>query len=213
MSRVLAAAAGSVVLLLVLAGCSNEPDAAQRSEPQAVEAGVDVDTPRLRALKSDAGVERCEPGQPGDAEAGGHTPDRMPDVVLPCLGGGPDVDLSSLRGPMVVNLWAQWCGPCRGELPYYQRLHERAGDRVRVLGIDYQDTQPQQALELVRDTGVTYPLLADPAAATRAPFRVRGLPGLLFVDEHGSVVHQEYTVIRSEHQLRELVETYLGVRL
>jgi hypothetical protein len=60
---------------------------------------------------------------------------------------------------------------------------------------------------------VTYPLLADPEAQVRVPFRVRGLPGVVLVDADGTVVHVEYVVIRSYDQLRELVEEHLGVRV
>jgi thiol-disulfide isomerase/thioredoxin len=139
----------------------------------------------------------------------------MPEITLPCLGGGPDVDLSRLRGPLVVNLFAQWCGPCREELPFYEQLHE-AG-KVAVLGIDYLDTQPAGALELADATGVTYPLLADPGGLLRAPFRVRGLPGVLFVDAQGRITNDggrpTFTVIRSYDELTALVREHLGVRL
>ncbi|MGH3365051.1 MAG: TlpA family protein disulfide reductase, partial [Nocardioidaceae bacterium] len=171
-------------------------------------ADVDVDTPELRAAKKQAGIADC-PAAP--AEGGAVPEGALPQVTLPCLGGGADVDLSTLRGPMVVNLWAQWCGPCREELPYYQRLHERAGDQVEVLGVDYQDTRPDWALDLLRETGVTFPSVADPGGELRVPLRVRGLPGILFVDGDGRLVHQEFAVIESYEQLTGLVEQHLGV--
>jgi hypothetical protein len=80
-----------------------------------------------------------------------------------------------------------------------------------VLGVDYEDTQPDWALELLDDTGVTYPSLADPRADLRVPFRVRGLPGIVFVDPNGEVVAVEYLVIESYDQLAGLVEEHLGV--
>jgi len=166
-----------------------------------------VDTPALRAAKKKAGIDTCPSLKPGAATADGS----LPDVTLPCLGGGPDVNLSALRGPMVVNLWAQWCGPCRQELPHYQELHERAGDRVRVVGVDYQDTRPDWAIDLLGQTGVTYPSVADPGGDLRVPLRVRGLPGILFVDAKGRVVHQEFAVIESYDQLAGMVRKYLGV--
>lgn len=212
------ALAAAVVLPLLLAACTStaDRDGADKADDGGglFETTVDVDTAELRAAKREAGVEDCRPGESSSATAGGTVGDTgngLPDIVLPCLGGGPDVNLSSLQGPMVINLWAQWCGPCREELPYYQQLHERAGDKVSVVGIDYQDTLPGRALALVEETGVTYPLLADPAADLRVPFRVRGLPMVLFVDEQGQITHQEFVEIRSYDQLHGLVREHLGV--
>jgi thiol-disulfide isomerase/thioredoxin len=208
--RFLPWAAAAAFGVLLLAGCApaDEPDgggAAERSGRFAVD--VDVDTPELRAAKEQAGIADC----PAPDEPAPEAERPLPEVTLACLGGGRDVDLSTLRGPMVVNLWAQWCGPCREELPYYQQLHERAGDRVRVLGVDYQDTRPDWALDLLDQTGVTYPSLADPGAELRVPFRVRGLPGVVLVDETGEVVHVEFLVIESYEQLVDLVDEHLGV--
>jgi thiol-disulfide isomerase/thioredoxin len=186
---------------LLLASCGSPgPDTSSHSTS---EGSVDVSTAALRHLKTSAGVEPCRPGTSSS---------RLPDVTLPCLGGGRDVDLARLHGPMVVNLFAQWCGPCRSELPYYQELHRKAKGKVPVLGVDYLDTQPKAALELVEQTGVTYPLLADPAGDLRVPFRVRGLPGIAFVDADGHVTVQ-YRVFRSYAELRDLVQQQLHVRI
>jgi len=123
------------------------------------------------------------------------------------------VRLAGLRGPMVVNLFAQWCGPCRSELPYYQELHAKGRGTVKVLGIDYLDTQPAKALQLVDQTGVTYPLVADPSGALRRDLRVHGLPGIVLLDRNGRVVDLEYRVFRSYGELRGLVADKLHVRL
>jgi len=188
---------------LLLASCSTGADPGTRTK--AVSTGhVDVDTPALRALKAKAGVDACRPG--------GSTSD-LPAVTLPCLGGGSDVDLAKLRGPLVINLFAQWCGPCRGELPYYQALHAKGKGKVGVLGVDYLDTQPAQALELARASGVTYPLVADPAGTLRTGFKIRGLPGVVLVDRAGKVTDVEYRVFRSYAELRALVSRKLGVAL
>lgn len=209
MRRRTTATLAAALTALVLTGCA--PDGAGGgSGVQPGRARVDVDTPQLARARDDAGIELCAPGG-GSAVDGG-----LPAVTLPCLGGGPDVDLSSLEGPMVVNLWASWCGPCRKELPFYQAFAEEHGDEVAVLGVDYQDVQPAAALELAKETGVTYPLLADPQGLLNGatPFpRLGGLPFLALVDEDGRVVHREYVEITSERQLSDLVERYLEVRL
>jgi thiol-disulfide isomerase/thioredoxin len=197
-------------LLVLVAGCGTDEPAPDTTTPAATH--VDVDTPALRAQKADAGIADCTAPEGGAPVDGG-----MPELTLPCLGGGPDVALSGLRGPLVVNLFAQWCGPCREELPYYERLHEQGKGKVDVLGIDYLDTQPAGALELAQATGVTFPLLADPGGLLREPFRVRGLPGVLFVDAQGRITNDggrpTFTVIRSYDELTSLVREHLGVRL
>jgi thiol-disulfide isomerase/thioredoxin len=171
---------------------------------------VDVDTPALVEAKAAAGVADCVPG------SGSQVDDGLPDITLPCLGGGPDVDLATLRGPMVVSLWAQWCGPCRDEMPILQRFHDTYGDQVAVLGIDYLDTQPDSALALMDKAGATYPSLADPAGdlSAQKPFPVlRGLPYLAFVAADGTVAYLKAGPVDSRQELVDLVEQHLGIRL
>jgi thiol-disulfide isomerase/thioredoxin len=101
-------------------------------------------------------------------------------------------------------------------MPILQDFHEEYGDQVRVIGIDYQDVQTEAAMDLVRQTGATYPLLADPQSdlSGAAPFPVlRGLPFLALVDAEGRVAHQEFTIVESRQQLVGLVNRHLGTSL
>ncbi len=146
------------------------------------------------------------------SDAGTPTPgpsDRLPDVSLRSLTGGPSVDLRSIRGPAVVNLWAQWCVPCKRELPIYQQFYGRHGSEVDVLGVDWQDTQADKARALASRSGVTYPLVVDSEPA----FRARFLPRLVLVDADGRIAFQEYVEIKSLGQLEGLVEKHLGITL
>jgi thiol-disulfide isomerase/thioredoxin len=193
--------AALVAAVLVLAGCS-----ADDVKPPG-QSSVDVDTPELQKLKQETDVASCKPG---DATGAG-----LPDVTLPCLGGGPDIDLSTLRGPLIVNLWASNCGPCRKEMPALEDFHQQYGDRVDVLGIDYQDFQPAAALQLAKRSGVTYPLVADPGGDINANSPVpviRGIPIFLFVTADG---HVEAVAggIDSADDLVELANEHLGIDL
>jgi thiol-disulfide isomerase/thioredoxin len=201
MRRVLAAAL--TLAALALSGCSDDV------VPGPGRADIDVDTPALRQLKAEAGIEACRPGDgdPGDAP--------LPEVTLPCLGGGDDVDLAGLRGPLVINIWAAWCGPCAREMPALARFYERYGDRVPVLGIDYQDPQTGPALELAKKSRVTYPLLADPQGDLqgRAPFpNAIRMPMFAFVGQDGEV-QVAAGGIESVEEMVDLVEQHLGIVL
>jgi thiol-disulfide isomerase/thioredoxin len=202
MRRAVPAALAAALLLLsgCLSACSDDPAA-----PGA--AKVDVDTPQLREIKAGTAVEECAPGDGAD---GG-----LPELTLPCLGGGPDVDLASLEGPMVVNLWASWCGPCKKEMPALQQFYDRYGDQVGVLGVDYQDQQPAAALELAGELGVSYPLVADPGGDLngRDPLPVvRGVPWLVFLDAEGGIELVPGGV-EDAAELVELANEHLGTDL
>jgi thiol-disulfide isomerase/thioredoxin len=153
-------------------------------------------------MKERAGVEACP-------RAGGAGSD-LPDLTLPCLGGGRPVRLSQVSGPAVVSLWASWCVSCPHELPLYQRLSKDTAGRLTVLGVDYQDTQPGAALALLQQTHAVFPQAADPGGDLADHYRVSGLPGLLLVDRDGTVTFLLRRVERYA-DLVALVEQHTGV--
>jgi thiol-disulfide isomerase/thioredoxin len=195
--------AGLVAAVLVLSGCNSD------DVPSPGEAKIDVDTPQLRELKADAGIAACVSGTAEPVDDG------LPDVTLPCLGGGDAVDLASLRGPLVVNLWGSWCGPCVKEMPAVADFYARYGDRVPVLGIDYQDPQTGAAIDLAKKSGVTYPLVADTQGDLQAksPFPARMVvPSFAFVAADGTVTLVPGG-IESSDDLVDLVDEYFGIDL
>lgn len=140
----------------------------------------------------------------------------LPDLVLDGFDGSAPLDLAALRGPAVITLWASWCAPCRDELPVVERFHQRHGDRVQVVGVDYQDVQVDAARALARDSGITFRLAADPdgTLSGAAPFPLlRGLPFWAWVDGRGRVVHQQFVEMTSVRQLRDQVRSRLGIAL
>lgn len=181
---------------LLAAGCSAP------SVPTVNAPDVKVDTAELRALKATTEIADCERQTAPVAEDG------LPDVELPCLGGGPDVALARLRGPLVVNLWAQSCEPCRRELPIYETFHQKYAGKVGVLGVDWLDNQPGYALQMAKDSGVSYPQVAD----IEPHIQTMALPRLVLLDANGNVAFSDYLEIKSLPQLEELVEKHLGVK-
>ena len=186
-----------VAALVLLAGCAGAPT----PEAPSFESRIKVDTAQLRSAKATAGIEDC-PRPADDATSD------LPDLTLPCLGGGRSVDLSTLAGPTVISLWAQWCGPCRRELPYFQKLADTG--LVNVVGVDWKETSPSGAIALLAETGATYPQLVDLDGRISDHYRVVGLPGVLFVDGKGTVTFRAGEM-RSYDELTGLVRDHTGV--
>jgi thiol-disulfide isomerase/thioredoxin len=194
--------------VLLLTGCSQTADAGGRVTPAPTDAAVSGPAePAPADLVAAAGLVDCPSTDP-QVEA---REDGLPDLTLDCLGDGPAVRLAGLRGtPMVLNLWASWCEPCRAELPLFADLAAAGGASLRVLGVAVQD-DPGAALSLLTDTDVHYASVRDDTAGTKAPLRWTGLPMTLFVDADGVVRHAQRGVITSDEQLRGLVQEHLGV--
>jgi thiol-disulfide isomerase/thioredoxin len=101
--------------------------------------------------------------------------------VLPDL-SGPDladaqrqIHVSDFAGDVVVlNLWGQWCGPCRSEAPELSTVYgQTKASGVRFLGIDLRDDRAQ-AQDFVHNNGIGYPSIFDPAG--RSLLALHGYP-------------------------------------
>jgi thiol-disulfide isomerase/thioredoxin len=108
----------------------------------------------------------------------------LPDLTLPCFAGGQPLSLTRVRGPAVLNLWSSYCGPCREELPAVQRLADRAGGGLHVIGVDTNDDRDAAASFGV-DVGISVPTLFDPGQRLLLALGKRGLPATVFMDAAG----------------------------
>jgi len=200
--------------VLLLAGCTTEGPAVTRAStaPATVpESAVTAapDSSGLAAAKRAAGIADC-PRSDADVPAVGGG---LPDAVLPCLGGGRPVRLAGLRGtPMVVNVWAQWCGPCRQEAPFLAEVAREDRDDLLVLGVDHQDLDPGRAIAFARSAGWTYPQIQDREQVLRAGLRITALPVTLFVRADGTIAYRNFVPFTSADQIRALAAEHLGVR-
>ncbi len=97
----------------------------------------------------------------------------------PGLISGPDlmdptrtVSVDDFVGKLVIiNVWGQWCGPCRAEVPALQKVYDATrADGVVMLGIDVRDNNREAAQDFVTDRKVTYPSIYDPAMRTMIAF-------------------------------------------
>ena len=85
---------------------------------------------------------------------------------------GKTVSLDEFAGKVVViNVWGQWCGPCRSEISELQKVYDATrGLGAAFLGIDVRDNNRDAALDFVVDRKVTFPSIYDPAMRTMLAF-------------------------------------------
>jgi peroxiredoxin len=141
---------------------------------------------RRAALLCALGVLACRvpEGKPGVGS-------EAPDLVGTTL-AGDTVALSSLEGqPVLLNLWATWCAPCRRETPYLQSLHERFESRgLRVVGVTVDTRASRDAVrEFMEEFGVGYTILQDPDMVSMDTYMVIGLPATFVIDREGVIRH------------------------
>jgi cytochrome c biogenesis protein CcmG, thiol:disulfide interchange protein DsbE len=127
--------------------------------------------------------------------------------------GGPDFALPDDLGgrPLVLNVWASWCVPCRKEMPAFQSVHVQAGGRVGFLGVDFLDEEGA-ARRLVADTAVTYRLAADPKGTQVTKFGVAALPTTLSFSADGVLRGRRFGELDADG-LRAAIGRYLGLEL
>ena len=84
--------------------------------------------------------------------------------------------LVGLRGtPVIVNIWASWCAPCRTETPLLERTWRAHGDEVMIIGVASKDA-PSGALAFMSEFEVGYPNVFDSSGQIRARMGLRGFP-------------------------------------
>jgi len=124
----------------------------------------------------------------------GFVPSGTPEP-LPAPGSLVPVSAAAFQGilvaqhgtPVVVNVWASWCGPCRVEAPLLQRASERYGERVVFLGVDARDREAD-ARGFLRRYAITYPNLVDDGDAITGLLGLRGFPTTYIFDRSGRVM-------------------------
>lgn len=167
-----------------------------------------LDAEALAPLRAAAGLPPCPTAAPTLATGAS----ALPDLTLPCLGAGPDVNLGALTDrPHVLIVWASWCGPCATEAPYLAEVYEEVGDRVGFLGIDFLD-DASAALGMASKLGMTYPSVYADDTSLRRELGVTAPPWTLFVDASGHVVGQHPGPWTSSDALRDAIATHLRVQ-
>ncbi|WP_169450044.1 TlpA family protein disulfide reductase [Marinobacter orientalis] len=116
---------------------------------------------------------------------------------------GTVLDWESLRGHWVlVNYWAEWCKPCLEEIPELNDLDSYSD--IVVLGVNFDDIQGQELIDLGENMGIEYAMLAEdpgPEFGWKTPV---ALPATFIVNPDGNLVEARFGA-QTEEDIKELI--------
>ena len=133
-------------------------------------------------------------------------------ISVECVDGSAGAVIQSLRGPMVLNVWGSWCTSCLDEMPEFVSFNSKAKGKVQLVGVAVEETAPANSQKFIEKHGMTWPNYYDRDNKTRGYFGM-GVPVTWFIDTAGQVKYKKIGVIKSEAELIDLTQKYLGVKI
>lgn len=137
--------------------------------------------------------------------------DVAPDFTLPSS-TGENVRLAEQRGQVVMlNFWASWCGPCRKEMPLLDEMSKRYSAAGFVLyGVNVEEDNTD-AKKLIKELGVSFPILYDTESKASSLYNVDAMPTTVLIDKKGEIrfVNRGYKAgdeNKYRDQIRELIK-------
>ena len=113
--------------------------------------------------------------------------------------------------PILLNIWATWCAPCREEMPRIERLHRELGaEGLAVVAVSIDNPGMADAIrDFRREMGLTFEILYDESGRIRDGYQTSGVPETFLIDRKGVVrrrlIGSSWTVDEQRPLLRELV--------
>ncbi|SFR54097.1 TlpA family protein disulfide reductase [Anaeromicropila populeti] len=119
---------------------------------------------------------------------------------------GQEVTLKSKVGkPIVLNFWASWCGPCKSEMPDFQKVYEELDVDVEFMMVNLTDGSretKESALQHIEDNEYTFPVYFDIDQNAAYMYNVSSIPTTYFIDASGNLITYAQGMIEEEDLLK-----------
>ncbi len=109
--------------------------------------------------------------------------------------------------PLVINLWATWCGYCLEEMPYFQTAYDTYGDDVNFLFINMQDIYNENmetATTFINENEYNLPFYFDTNRNVATVLRVRSLPTTFFINSDGTINNPHIGMIFEDELIKNI---------
>ncbi|HVZ49268.1 MAG TPA: TlpA disulfide reductase family protein [Gemmatimonadaceae bacterium] len=133
-------------------------------------------------------------------------------VTVPDSGAGAPKHVANYRGrPVLLNMWATWCAPCRDEMPRIEKLYEQLGDSgLQVVAVSIDNPGMTDAIrDFRKEMGLRFEILHDESGRIRDDYQTTGVPETFLIDAKGVVrrrlIGAAWTVDEQLPLLRELL--------
>jgi cytochrome c biogenesis protein CcmG/thiol:disulfide interchange protein DsbE len=150
----------------------------------------------------------------GDAPGGGPVKvgDAAPAYAAETL-DGERASVELMRGrPVLLNVWATWCHPCRQEIPALEQLHQRYGPRgLHVVGVSIDQRDQETGIrEFLQEYGASYPIWLDPDSEVTTAYSTMGVPSTFLIGPDGTLLWKHMGPVTADNaELLKLIEKSL----
>lgn len=147
------------------------------------------------SLQTQGATEAVDGASSAGAASGGAASDSSgktdaPDFEMTTPDGNT-VTLSELKGkPIVLNFWASTCGPCKMEMPEFQKAYEQYGEQLQFVMVnvpDFNGETRERALQLIEQSGYTFPVYFDDTMQGQVQYGITSIPQTYFINADGTV--------------------------
>ncbi len=106
--------------------------------------------------------------------------------------------------PIYIKLWATWCKPCMEQMPHFQRIQEKYGDKINIFAVNININENMKYIDdVVTKNGLTMPVLLDKEGKLSEALGLVGTPFSVLINTNNKIVY-------TTHESNNVLDTFIG---